>query len=59
VTDMYGEPLRFNQPDPRAPGGIATGGGALHALLIDRIQHLPHPREWEAAIAAAQTKDAP
>ncbi len=58
VSDMYGAPLLFNQPDPRAPGAIATGGGELHALLIDRIQHLPHPREWEAAIAAAQSKEA-
>lgn len=45
VTDMFGAPLRFNQPDPQAPGCIATGG-PLHPALLERIAHLPHPREW-------------
>lgn len=45
VTDMFGAPLRFNQPEPQAPGCIASGG-QLHPELQRRIAHLPHPREW-------------
>lgn len=42
VSDPWGKPLRFNQPDPRAPGAVA-GGATLHALLIERTQAIPHP----------------
>lgn len=44
VTDPWGAPLRFNQPDPRAPGVVASGA-ALHPLLIERTQTLPDPRK--------------
>jgi myo-inositol-1(or 4)-monophosphatase len=44
VSDLSGAPLRFNQPDPRAPGAAAAGA-ALHPLLIERTRGLPDPRE--------------
>ncbi|MEJ0060643.1 MAG: 3'(2'),5'-bisphosphate nucleotidase CysQ [Terricaulis sp.] len=44
VTDPWGAALKFNQPDPRAPGVVAAGP-ALHALLIERLSILPDPRE--------------
>jgi myo-inositol-1(or 4)-monophosphatase len=42
ITDPFGQPLKFNQPDARCPGVVAAGP-ALHALLIDRTQSTPHP----------------
>jgi len=44
VSDLWGEPLVFNQPDPRAPGVAATGA-ALHALIIERTKDFPDPRK--------------
>jgi myo-inositol-1(or 4)-monophosphatase len=44
VTDLWGEPLKLNQPDPRAPGVAATGA-PLHALIIERTKHFPDPRK--------------
>jgi myo-inositol-1(or 4)-monophosphatase len=44
VTDLWGEPIKLNQPDPRAPGVAATGA-PLHALIIERTQHFPDPRK--------------
>ena len=44
VSDPWGQPLQFNQPDPRAPGVVASGA-ALHPLLIERTQSLPDPRK--------------
>jgi myo-inositol-1(or 4)-monophosphatase len=43
VSDLWGEPLRLNQETPRVPG-VAAGGAALHALLIERTRALPDPR---------------
>jgi myo-inositol-1(or 4)-monophosphatase len=43
VSDLWGEPLRFNQEIPRAPG-VAASGAALHALLIERTRRFPDPR---------------
>jgi myo-inositol-1(or 4)-monophosphatase len=43
VTDLWGEPLKFNQTPPRAPG-VAASGAALHPLLIERTRSLPDPR---------------
>jgi myo-inositol-1(or 4)-monophosphatase len=43
VTDFYGQPLQFNQAEPRAPGVVAAGAG-LHPLLIERTLHWPDPR---------------
>jgi myo-inositol-1(or 4)-monophosphatase len=43
VSDLWGEPLKFNQEIPRAPG-VAASGAALHALLIERTRHFPDPR---------------
>ncbi|GAN00177.1 inositol monophosphatase family protein [alpha proteobacterium U9-1i] len=34
-TDALGNPVKFNQPDPRAPGVVAAGA-ALHPLIIER-----------------------
>lgn len=48
VSDMTGAPLVFNQPDPRAPGCVAAGSD-LHPLLIERVRHLPHPRDMPPA----------
>jgi myo-inositol-1(or 4)-monophosphatase len=43
VTDLWGEPLRFNQTPPRTPGA-AVAGAALHPLLIERTKVYPDPR---------------
>ncbi|MET0183176.1 MAG: 3'(2'),5'-bisphosphate nucleotidase CysQ [Caulobacterales bacterium] len=45
VSDQFGAAILFNQPEPRSAGCIAAGA-ALHPLLRERVQHLPHPREW-------------
>jgi myo-inositol-1(or 4)-monophosphatase len=42
ITDPWGQPLCFNQPDPRVPGIVASGPN-LHELLIERAQKTPHP----------------
>ncbi len=44
VTDLWGEPLKFNNEVPRVPG-VAAAGAALHPLLIERTKSLPDPRE--------------
>ncbi len=44
VTDLWGDPLHFNNENPRVPG-VAAAGAALHALLIERTKTLPDPRE--------------
>lgn len=43
VSDARGQPLRFNQPDPRAPGVVAAGA-LLHPLIIERTSHFADPR---------------
>jgi myo-inositol-1(or 4)-monophosphatase len=43
ITDPWGEPLTFNQPDPHVPGMVAAGA-RLHPLLIERLRETPHPR---------------
>lgn len=43
VSDPWGEVLRFNGPDPRAPGMVAAGA-ALHPLIIERTSFVPDPR---------------
>lgn len=47
VTDLWGEPIKLNQRDPRAPGVAATGA-PLHALIIERTKAFPDPRKAEA-----------
>ncbi|MFZ4071155.1 MAG: 3'(2'),5'-bisphosphate nucleotidase CysQ [Caulobacterales bacterium] len=47
ITDPWGEALRFNQTDPRAPGAVAAGP-ALHAVLIEQLKNVPHPSRWSA-----------
>ena len=44
VSDMWGEPLKLNQRDPRAPGVVAAGAN-LHPLLIERTSTLPKPQQ--------------
>jgi myo-inositol-1(or 4)-monophosphatase len=46
VTDLWGDPLKLNQPDPRAPGVAATGA-PLHPLIIERTRSFPDPRKAE------------
>ncbi|HET9231644.1 MAG TPA: 3'(2'),5'-bisphosphate nucleotidase CysQ [Vitreimonas sp.] len=46
VTDLYGEPIKLNQRDPRAPG-VAASGAALHPLIIERTKAFPDPRKAE------------
>jgi myo-inositol-1(or 4)-monophosphatase len=43
VSDLWGEPIAFNQQPPRAPG-VAISGAALHPLLIERTRAFPDPR---------------
>lgn len=47
-TDLWGEAIALNQPDPRAAGCVAAGVG-LHALIIERTAHLPDPRKAKAS----------
>ena len=47
VTDLWGEPLVFNQLAPRAPG-VAASGAALHPLIIERTRAFPDPRKAES-----------
>jgi|TARA_R110002072_G_scaffold104044_1_gene228225 myo-inositol-1(or 4)-monophosphatase len=35
-TDRTGQPLRFNNPDPRL-NGVVAGGGAVHAALLSGL----------------------
>ncbi|MGE0596014.1 MAG: inositol monophosphatase family protein [Hyphomonadaceae bacterium] len=42
-TDPWGSPVAFNQPIPRAPGGVAAGA-AIHPLVIERTKHFRDPR---------------
>lgn len=44
VSDLWGDPLRFNNENPRVPG-VAAAGAGLHPLLIERTRTLPDPRE--------------
>jgi myo-inositol-1(or 4)-monophosphatase len=47
VTDLWGEPLTFNQQIARAPG-VALSGAPLHPLLIERTRAWPDPRAQAA-----------
>ncbi len=38
MTDMYGRPLRYNQPDPRNPRGLVASNGYLHAKALEAIR---------------------
>ncbi len=44
VTDPWGQAIVLNQPNPRAPGLVASGA-ALHALIIERTAFFPDPRK--------------
>lgn len=45
VSDVNGEPVRYNRADPRVYGIIASGAGQVHERLLSRVQALgPHPR---------------
>ncbi|MFT3729634.1 MAG: inositol monophosphatase family protein [Terricaulis sp.] len=48
VSDPWGNPLVLNQPDPRAPGVVASGA-AIHPLIIERTSHFPDPREQKSS----------
>jgi myo-inositol-1(or 4)-monophosphatase len=43
ATDLWGDPLSFNNENPRVPG-VAAAGAELHPLLIERTKSLPDPR---------------
>lgn len=43
VTDHWGEALRYNGAEPIQPS-VVCAGPALHALLLDRLAHVPMPR---------------
>lgn len=44
ISDLWDEPLAFNQEVPRAPGVVASGA-PLHPLLIERTRAHPDPRK--------------
>ena len=44
VSDLWGDPLKFNNENPRVPG-VAAAGAGVHPLLIERTKVLPDPRE--------------
>lgn len=56
VTDPFGAPYLFNQPQPRQAGAVASGS-ALHPLLIERVRRTPHPATFERAAAAARASE--
>ncbi|MEQ1618439.1 MAG: inositol monophosphatase family protein [Terricaulis sp.] len=43
VSDLWGEPLVFNQVSPKIPG-LAAAGARLHPLIIERTSGSPDPR---------------
>lgn len=49
VTDLRGEEVRYNRPDPRVYGVLASNG-VIHDELLDFVSELPPPprleREW-------------
>lgn len=46
VTDLRGEVVSYNRPDPRVYGVLASNG-ILHRELLDFIRELPPPRRLE------------
>jgi 3'(2'), 5'-bisphosphate nucleotidase len=40
VTDCYGEPLRYNKPDPVQPHGIVVCAPGAHADVLERVTPL-------------------
>lgn len=46
VSDPWNGEITFNNPDPRAPGVIASGP-VLHPSLIERVKFVPHPSTFE------------
>jgi len=45
VTDLQGQPFRFNQPDPLRAGLIATNG-LLHPQVLRLTRHLRRDQGW-------------
>ncbi|MBI1187145.1 MAG: 3'(2'),5'-bisphosphate nucleotidase CysQ [Alphaproteobacteria bacterium] len=45
VSETTGAPLAFNRADPRVAGVVACGTG-LYPSIIERVQGLPHPKDW-------------
>lgn len=45
VTETSGAPLAFNRADHRVAGVVAAGA-ALYPSIIERVQGLPHPKDW-------------
>lgn len=45
VSDPWDGEITFNNPDPRAPGVVASGP-ALHPSLIERVKIAPHPSKF-------------
>lgn len=50
ISDPWNGEITFNNPDPRAPGVIASGPG-LHPSLIERVKFVPHPSTFEEKTA--------
>ncbi len=46
MTDMYGRPLRYNQPDPRNPYGLIASNGYLHAQALEAVQQVIPKPTW-------------
>lgn len=44
ASDPWGGALRFNNIEPRLPGGVVASGAPLHPLLIERTKHFADPR---------------
>ena len=38
VTDFFGQPLLYNQPDPHHPLGVAASNGAAHAEILRMLE---------------------
>jgi 3'(2'), 5'-bisphosphate nucleotidase len=40
MTDLFGEPLGYNQPEVQNRNGLVASNGAAHAIIIERISPL-------------------
>ena len=40
MTDLWGEPLRYNTPDVLNRNGVVASNGAAHAVVVERIRPL-------------------
>ena len=40
MTDLWGRPFRYNQPDPRNPHGLIASNGLLHPAALEAVRRV-------------------